>query len=156
MDCYPSSPFLPTTSDPPAYDDWELDNYSTGVSLPSSTHSDELEALQLLQEETTAFKTQRRQVIQHRSWKLEEVFLSDQDYPLGSNSPVQGTRQMLIPSSNPSTIPNHKEHSAYCPIVAPKIGQDAVITLFARVVSAAIVTSRRQTAPTNPSSYKPT
>ncbi|KFY88051.1 hypothetical protein V500_06603 [Pseudogymnoascus sp. VKM F-4518 (FW-2643)] len=86
MDCYPSSPFLPTTSDPPAYDDWELDNYNTGA-LPPSTHSDELEALQLLQEETTAFKTQRREVIQHRSWKLEEVFLSDQDYPLVT--PVQ-------------------------------------------------------------------
>ncbi|OBT45622.1 hypothetical protein VE00_03533 [Pseudogymnoascus sp. WSF 3629] len=86
MDCYPSSPFLPTTSDPPAYDDWELDNYNTAV-LPPSTHSDELEALQLLQEETTAFKTKRRQVIQHRSWKLEEVFLSDQDYPLVT--PVQ-------------------------------------------------------------------
>lgn len=86
MDCYPSSPFLPTTSDPPAYDDWELDSYNTGAFLPS-THSDELEALQLLQEETTAFKTQRREVIQHRSWKLEEVFLSDQDYPLGNNFP---------------------------------------------------------------------
>lgn len=91
MDCYPSSPFLPTTSDPPAYDDWELDNYHTGAP-PPSTHSDELEALQLLQEETTAYKTRRREVIQHRSWKLEEVFLSDQDYPLGSNSLVPGLK----------------------------------------------------------------
>lgn len=95
MDCYPSSPFLPTISDPPAYDDWELDNYNTGV-LPISTHSDELEALQSLQEETKAFKTQQRQVIQHRSWKLEEVFLSDQDYPLGNNFPTWEAMQILI------------------------------------------------------------
>ncbi|KFX93267.1 hypothetical protein O988_06890 [Pseudogymnoascus sp. VKM F-3808] len=86
MYCYRSSPTLPTTSDPPAYDDWELDNYNTGA-FPPSTHSDELEAIQLLQEETAALKTQRREVIQHRSWKLEEVFLSDQDYPLVT--PVQ-------------------------------------------------------------------
>ncbi|OBT93704.1 hypothetical protein VE01_08038 [Pseudogymnoascus verrucosus] len=119
MDCYPSSPFLPTTSDPPAYDDWELDNYNTAV-LPPSTHSDELEALQLLQEETTAFKTQRRQVIQHRSWKLEEVFLSDQDYPLVT--PVQSriikNTAEIIQSSSPlklAKMPSLLSSPAACP-----------------------------------------
>lgn len=155
MDCYPSSPFLPTTSDPPSYDDWELDSYNTVV-LPPSTHSDELEALQLLQEETTAFKTQRRQVIQHRSWKLEEVFLSDQDYPLGRSARFQWMKQVLIPNSNTSAIPNHKEHSPYRPIVlTPKIGQDAFFTFFAGGVSSDIFTSCRQTTSASPSTYKP-
>lgn len=84
MDYYTSPPSLPITSDPPPYEDWDFNEYITAA-LPPSTHSDEFEALHLLQEEASAFKSQQRQVIRHRSWKFEEVFLSDQDYPPGND-----------------------------------------------------------------------
>ena len=84
MDYYTSPPSLPITSDPPAYDDWDLDERHTAI-VPSSTHSDEVEAQQLLLEETSVFKSRERQVIRYRSWKLAEVFLSDQDHPQGNN-----------------------------------------------------------------------
>lgn len=87
MDCDTSPPSLPITSDPPDYDDWNLDECTAIV--PSSTHTDELEAQQLLQKETNAFKTRERQVIRHRSWRLAEVFLSEQDYPEGDNCRIE-------------------------------------------------------------------
>lgn len=56
---------------------------------PSLTHgssydeSDDLEGLQLQQEEVNASKTEEGVVIQHRAWKVPEVFRSDEDYPIG-------------------------------------------------------------------------
>lgn len=79
----PSSPSLPTASDPALYDDWQevcLDP----ILLPSSTHSDDLEALHLVHQESIAQKNKDGVVIQHRAWPLEEVFRSDADHSDGA------------------------------------------------------------------------
>jgi chromosome transmission fidelity protein 18 len=78
-----SSPEFPVTSDPPLYDDWiQLDQNTT--ILPSISHSDELEALQLIHEESILKKNQEGQVIQYRAWKTGEAFRSDLDHPQGT------------------------------------------------------------------------
>jgi hypothetical protein len=76
-----SSPSPPFTSDP-ALHDWEeeLDT----VVLPSSTNSDEFEALHLVQQETIARKNKAGEVIQHRAWALGDTFRSEADYPEGN------------------------------------------------------------------------
>ena len=57
-------------------------------SEPSLTHgsshneSDDLEGLQLQKEEAISFKIKAGVVIQHRAWKVPEVFRSDEDYPI--------------------------------------------------------------------------
>jgi len=79
-----SSPSLPIT-DPALCDDWELEDQNT-VILPSSTHSDEFEALHGLHNETIAKKTEEGQVIQHRAWKVGEVFHSDIDHLQGKQA----------------------------------------------------------------------
>ena len=76
-----SSPSLPYTSDPALFNDWEED--LNPIVLPSSTYSDDLEALHLIQQETTAAKNRRGEVIQHRAWPLGATFRSEADYPEG-------------------------------------------------------------------------
>jgi chromosome transmission fidelity protein 18 len=75
-------PSLPPTSDPALFDDWDIPQKSAAT-LPSSRYSDELEALNLVQVESTEKKNQEGCVIQHRAWKLSEVFRSDSDYTEG-------------------------------------------------------------------------
>lgn len=76
-----SSPSLPFTSDPALFDDWE--ETLNPIVPPSSTYSDDLEALHLIQQEATAAKNKRREVIQHRAWPLGATFRSEADYPEG-------------------------------------------------------------------------
>lgn len=76
-----SSPSLPFTSDPALLDDWE--DQLNPLVLPSSTNSDDFEALHLVQEETTARKNKDGVVIQHRAWPLGETFRSEADSPQG-------------------------------------------------------------------------
>ena len=59
-----SEPSLPTTSDPVFCDDWEA-HFDPAI-LPSSTDSDEFEALYQVQQETIARRNKARDVIQHR------------------------------------------------------------------------------------------
>lgn len=80
MDLF-SSPYLPFTSDPALYD-WE-EEINTVV-VPSSTNSDEFEALHLVQQETIARKNKAGEVIQHRAWALGDTFRSEADYPEGN------------------------------------------------------------------------
>jgi chromosome transmission fidelity protein 18 len=79
-----SSPELPPTSNPALIDDWAQLDQNPPI-LPSSTYSDELEAIRLTHEENVARKTEAGQVIQHRAWKLEEAFRSDLDILPGAN-----------------------------------------------------------------------
>lgn len=72
-----SSPSLPFTSDP-ALHDW--DEEVNPIILPSSTNSDDFEALHLVQEETIARKNKVGEVIQHRAWQLEDTFRSEADH----------------------------------------------------------------------------
>jgi chromosome transmission fidelity protein 18 len=76
-----SSPSLPLTSDP-ALHDWDEDLNS--VILPSSTNSDDFEALHLVQEEIIVSKNKAGEVIQHRAWQLGETFRSEADHIEGS------------------------------------------------------------------------
>lgn len=75
-----SSPTLLFTSDPASHD-WEED--LTTIVLPSSTYSDEQEAIRLVQKETAIRKSKNGDVIQHRAWKLGDTFRSEADYPEG-------------------------------------------------------------------------
>jgi hypothetical protein len=72
-----SSPILPFTSDP-ALHDWEEEFNPTIV--PSSTNSDDIDALHLVHQETIARKNKAGEVIQHRAWRLGEVFRSEADH----------------------------------------------------------------------------
>jgi len=78
-----SSPALPVLSDPALLDHlYDLSQYP--VTLPSSTYSDELEAIRLTNQERIAQKNKEGQVIQHRTWNLSEAFRSDSDWIQGS------------------------------------------------------------------------
>lgn len=76
-----SSPSLPFTSDPALLEDWE--DQSNPLILPSSTNSDDIEALHLVAEETIARKNKEGVVIQHRAWPPGEAFRSEADHYLG-------------------------------------------------------------------------
>jgi hypothetical protein len=72
-----SSPSLPSNFDPALHDDWE--EQCQPVIIPSTTYSDDIEALHLIQEESLARKNKAREVIQHRAWPLGEAFRSEAD-----------------------------------------------------------------------------
>jgi chromosome transmission fidelity protein 18 len=76
-----SSPLLPFTLDP-ALHDWEEE--FDPIVLPSSTNSDDFEALHLVQQETIARKNKAGEVIQHRAWQLGETFRSEADHIEGA------------------------------------------------------------------------
>jgi chromosome transmission fidelity protein 18 len=98
-----SLPTLPVSSDPALLEDWVHFAQSPTI-LPSSTHSDELEAIRLTNEESIARKNQEGQVIQHRAWKLGEVFRSDHDRLEGSNLIVLifENLQLIFPLETPT------------------------------------------------------
>jgi chromosome transmission fidelity protein 18 len=79
-----SSPVLPFTSDP-ALNDWEGE-FDPEI-LPSSTNSDDFEALHLVQQETIARKNKAGEVIQHRAWQVGEAFRSEADHIEGAFRP---------------------------------------------------------------------
>ncbi|KAL3418394.1 ATPase [Phlyctema vagabunda] len=97
----------------PLLDDWE-DQQETTILLPLDTHSDDFEALQLIQEETTARKNQDGIVIQHRAWAVAEVFLSEADHL--EDTPLRPRRYL---NSLPSSPPAFKMPSASSPIAYP-------------------------------------
>ncbi|TAQ91079.1 hypothetical protein B7494_g652 [Chlorociboria aeruginascens] len=114
-----SSPSLPPTSDPALLDDWEGEELDIAI-LSSSTNSDDIEALHIVQEETVARKNKQREVIQHRSWTLGETFLSEADYleetPLRSRS----TFHCIDVLSN-SKMPSASSPIAYPPSSTPPV-----------------------------------
>lgn len=117
-----SSPSLPFTSDPALCNDWKesLDP----IILPSSTFSDEYEAIHHVQQETTARKNKEGTVIQHRAWPLDAVFRSEADYPEGRilRNPINTT------SANPSLCRNPSQIAVYSNYfsILPSISQNAV------------------------------
>ena len=74
----PSSPSLPSSFDPALEDHWEEQVHP--AILPSSTNSDDFEALHIVHQETTAAKNKEGVVIQHRAWPLAEGFRSEGDH----------------------------------------------------------------------------
>jgi hypothetical protein len=73
----PSSPSLPSVFDPALEDCWE--EHVNRAILPSSTNSDDFEALHLIHQESTTAKNKQGVVIQHRARPLGEVFRSEAD-----------------------------------------------------------------------------
>ncbi|KAL0264774.1 Chromosome transmission fidelity protein 18 [Diplodia seriata] len=71
----PEPPDLPSSFDPALFLHSDVPDL-----LPSSSHADELEALHQQAHETAAAKTRQGIVIQHRAWRVPEVFLSDEDH----------------------------------------------------------------------------
>ncbi|KAG0649130.1 Chromosome transmission fidelity 18 [Hyphodiscus hymeniophilus] len=108
-----SSPSIPFTSDPALFDDWE--EHSDPLTLPSSAHSDDIEALHLVAEEALARKTKEGVVIQHRAWPLREAFRSEAEYTLDkSDTPLRSKHQ-----TPPSSPPILRMPSASSPIAYP-------------------------------------
>jgi len=67
-----SPPSLPSSFDP------AIHLHSEQGSAPDESHSDDLEALNAQQLEIARELTRKGVVIQHRTWKLSEVFRSDE------------------------------------------------------------------------------
>lgn len=78
---FTSTPDLPPTSDPALLEHWE--GSVDPLNLPSNNKSDEVEAIHLLEEETRLRKNREKEVIQHRAWKVSEVFRSEADHIQG-------------------------------------------------------------------------
>ncbi|KAF7939442.1 hypothetical protein EAE99_001247 [Botrytis elliptica] len=100
---FTSTPDLPPTSDPALLEDWE-DSF-VPLDLPSNIKSDEFEALHLLEEETRLRKNREKEVIQHRAWKVAEVFRSEADHIQESPIRIPSSKQQhsfFIPSSPPN------------------------------------------------------
>lgn len=74
-----SSPSIPPTSD---FDLRDFEHNDT-VTLSSITNYDDLEAIELLREETALKNRQQGKVIQHRAWPVPEAFRSECEYPQG-------------------------------------------------------------------------
>ncbi|KAM0171018.1 hypothetical protein ACHAPF_008497 [Botrytis cinerea] len=114
---FTSTPDLPPTSDPALLEDWE-GSFDT-LNLPSNNKSDEVEAIHLLEEETRLRKNREKEVIQHRAWKVAEVFRSEADHI--QESPVRITSlKQQHPFFLPSSPPNRKMPSVSSPIEYPQ------------------------------------
>ncbi|KAM0156000.1 hypothetical protein ACHAPG_005509 [Botrytis cinerea] len=114
---FTSTPDLPPTSDPALLEDWE--GSFDPLNLPSNNKSDEVEAIHLLEEETRLRKNREKEVIQHRAWKVAEVFRSEADHI--QESPVRITSlKQQHPFFLPSSPPNHKMPSVSSPIEYPQ------------------------------------
>lgn len=77
---------LPSSFDPAVFLHSEINDPPLPIIPPSQSNSDDLEALQQLQEEATDAKNKQGIVIQHRAWKLAQVFRSEEDHPPGQLS----------------------------------------------------------------------
>ncbi|KAI9711659.1 MAG: hypothetical protein M1812_007092 [Candelaria pacifica] len=104
---------LPQSFDPAIFLHSEIDNPSLPLIPPSHSHSDDLEALQQQQEEVVAAKTEQGIVIQHRAWKLNEAFRSEEDYQF--ESPLR----KRIKLSPPATIQEARHTTASPPSSPP-------------------------------------
>ena len=61
------------------------------LQLPTPSNSDDLEALNYVHTEAIAKKNELGVVIQHRAWKLADVFRSEDDYHSGIQNIVKLT-----------------------------------------------------------------
>lgn len=73
----PSS--IASSFDPAIHLHSEVNEFEDPVALPSCSNSDDLDALHLQHQETVALKNQLGIVIQHRAWKIADVFRSEED-----------------------------------------------------------------------------
>ncbi|KAK8223287.1 chromosome transmission fidelity protein 18 [Phyllosticta capitalensis] len=107
---------LPTSFDPALHLHSEDPAAVEHLALPTSSHSDEIEALALQTQENIAAKTKQGIVIQHRAWQLPEVFRSEEDHLLDTpikrqqifqEHPIgiaRSSSPLCIPPSSPPTL----------------------------------------------------
>ncbi|KZF23489.1 hypothetical protein L228DRAFT_282212 [Xylona heveae TC161] len=76
---FSSPPSFPSSFDPAVHLHSEANDPLPAIVHPSS-EADRLEAIQLQREEAAAQKSRQGIVIQHRAWKLKDVFRSEDDY----------------------------------------------------------------------------
>lgn len=106
MEYLHSSPNLPSSFDPAFHLHSEAAEAPAPISLPSLTHSDDVEALFQQQSEVVAAKTKAGIVIQHRAWKLGDVFRSEEDYPIGLTSKLAHLTVVRVNSHGPHRHPD--------------------------------------------------
>ena len=78
MDVDPASS-IASSFDPVIHLHCELNAAEDLVNPPSCSNSDDLDALHLQHLETVALKNKLGVVVQHRAWKLADVFRSEED-----------------------------------------------------------------------------
>ncbi|EKG14116.1 hypothetical protein MPH_08731 [Macrophomina phaseolina MS6] len=83
----PPEPDYPSSFDPALFLHSEAPDPLDALEHPPSSHTEEIEALRLQTRETTAARTRQGIVIQHRAWKVPDVFRSEEDHQLGAVSP---------------------------------------------------------------------
>ena len=71
---------IPSEFDPAVFLHSEIGLPTTSQTEPS--YSDDLAAFHALVDEDRAEKNRQGIVIQHRAWRLTEVFRSEEDYPI--------------------------------------------------------------------------
>ncbi|KAA8571890.1 hypothetical protein EYC84_001842 [Monilinia fructicola] len=101
---FTSTPDFPPTSDPALLEDWE-ESFDPLI-LPSNPKSDELEALNWIEEETRLRKNREKEVIQHRAWKVAEAFRSEADHIQGKK--LQSEQNPQTSSTLLSSLPLHQ------------------------------------------------
>ncbi|KAK7548731.1 chromosome transmission fidelity protein 18 [Phyllosticta citricarpa] len=110
---------LPTSFDPALHLHSEDPPAVDHPALPTSSHSDEIEALALQKQETTAAKSKQGIVIQHRAWQLPEAFLSEEDHlletPIRRQQILQDHSIGIARSSSPRFIPPSSPPSLQMP-----------------------------------------
>ncbi|RDW91996.1 ATPase-1 [Coleophoma crateriformis] len=113
-----SSPLLPVTSDPALYEDWESELRSP-VILPSTTNSDDFDALHQVYAEAILERNKEGIVIQHRAWNLSDAFRSEADHI--QDTPLKPRQRYHQPQSSPgtSTMPSASSSINYPPSSSP-------------------------------------
>lgn len=93
MDITSPSP-IASSFDPALHLHSEVNEIEGPVTLPSCSNSDDLDALHLQHQETVALKNKLGVVIQHRAWKIADVFRSEEDrfYGVSSMPTLHGSR----------------------------------------------------------------
>ncbi|KAK0658368.1 Chromosome transmission fidelity protein 18 [Lasiodiplodia hormozganensis] len=106
----PELPEIPSSFDPALF------LHSEVPDLPDSSHTDELEALHLQTRETTEAKTRQGIVIQHRAWRVPDVFRTDEDHepetPIKKQQPLQHISFSIAATSSPRIPPSSPPLSA--------------------------------------------
>lgn len=70
---------IASSFDPAIHLHSEANDTEGPVALTSCSHSDDLDAVHLQHQESVALKNKLGVVIQHRAWKIAEVFRSEED-----------------------------------------------------------------------------
>ena len=80
---------LPSDFEPPTSFDPAIHLHSEGNNASTNPDSADLLELNNYLDEVKEQKTRDGVVIQHRAWKAQQAFLSEEDYPIGTSQQLQ-------------------------------------------------------------------